>query len=119
MSEEPKVMDSSEWSLLFPLSVLWGGAFFFVGIADKELPPLTVVFARVVLATLFLLPLFWYRPQAAKFGERMDAVCCDGTTEQRSALLFSICGSNLHYGWSYIDRQRDDASIYRHCDGRL
>lgn len=61
MSEEPKVMDSSEWSLLILLSVLWGGAFFFVGIAVKELPPLTVVFARVVLATLFLLALFWYR----------------------------------------------------------
>jgi drug/metabolite transporter (DMT)-like permease len=60
MTEEPKVMDGPEWSLMILLSVLWGGAFFFVGVAVKELPPLTVVLARVVLATMFLLPLFWF-----------------------------------------------------------
>ncbi|MGI8526784.1 MAG: hypothetical protein ACR2K5_11540 [Pseudolabrys sp.] len=32
--------------LLLLLSVLWGGAFFFTGVALRELPPLTVVLAR-------------------------------------------------------------------------
>lgn len=59
MSSEPKTMDGREWSLLILLSVLWGGAFFFVGVAVRELPPLTVVLARVGLAALFLLPLFF------------------------------------------------------------
>ena len=60
MSEEPKSMGSTEWGLLVLLSVLWGGAFFFAGVALKELPPLTIVFARVTLAALILLPIFWF-----------------------------------------------------------
>jgi len=58
--ESPKTMDGQDWSLLILLSILWGGAYFFSGVAVKELPPLTVVFARVFLAALTLLPLFWY-----------------------------------------------------------
>ena len=42
------------------LSMLWGGAFFFAGVALKELQPLIVVFVRVSLAALLLLPLFWF-----------------------------------------------------------
>ncbi|MEX3009361.1 DMT family transporter [Hoeflea sp. TYP-13] len=53
-------MDTQDWSLLILLSVLWGGAYFFAGVAVKELPPLTVVLARVLLAAVALLPLFWY-----------------------------------------------------------
>jgi len=55
-----KIMDSQDWGLLIMLSVLWGGAFFFAGVAVKELPPLTVVLVRVSLAAITLLPLFWY-----------------------------------------------------------
>ncbi len=58
--EAPKTMDGQDWSLLILLSVLWGGAYFFAGVAVKELPPLTVVLARVFLAAAALLPLFWY-----------------------------------------------------------
>ena len=52
-------MDTTEWGLLVLLSVLWGGAFFFAGVALKEVPPLVVVFVRVTLAALLLLPLLW------------------------------------------------------------
>lgn len=48
-------MSGFEWSLLLALSVLWGGSFFFVGIAVKELPPLTIVVCRVALASIALL----------------------------------------------------------------
>lgn len=58
--QAPKTMDGQDWSLLILLSILWGGAYFFAGVAVKELPPLTVVLARVFLAALTLLPLFWY-----------------------------------------------------------
>lgn len=58
--EAPKTMDGQDWGLLILLSVLWGGAYFFAGVAVKELPPLTVVLARVFLAAVALLPLFWY-----------------------------------------------------------
>ena len=48
-------MTAAEWALLVGLSVLWGGSFLFVGIAVAELPPLTIVVARVALAAAALL----------------------------------------------------------------
>jgi drug/metabolite transporter (DMT)-like permease len=50
-------IDARDGSLLAVLSVLWGGSFFFNGLALKELPPLTLVLLRVALGALFLLPL--------------------------------------------------------------
>lgn len=50
-------IDPRDWLLLGLLSILWGGSFFFNGVVLKELPPLTVVFLRVVLAAVILLPL--------------------------------------------------------------
>jgi len=47
-------MSAVEWGLLLLLSVLWGGSFFFNGVAIRELPVFTVVVARVALAALFL-----------------------------------------------------------------
>jgi drug/metabolite transporter (DMT)-like permease len=59
MANVAKTLDARDWSLLVLLSVLWGGAFFFAGVAVREMPPLTVVFVRVSLAAAALLPLFW------------------------------------------------------------
>ena len=50
-----KTMTPLEWGLLLLLSLFWGGSFFFVGAAVKELPPLTIVALRVSLAALILL----------------------------------------------------------------
>ena len=47
-------MGRREWIMLLILSVLWGGSFFFVGVAVKELPPLTIVTLRVLFAALIL-----------------------------------------------------------------
>jgi len=52
-------IDSRDWLLLGLLSILWGGSFVFNGVILRELPPLTVVFLRVALASVFLLPLLW------------------------------------------------------------
>ncbi|MEK9280253.1 DMT family transporter [Bradyrhizobium sp. ISRA442] len=50
-------IDARDWSLLCVLSVLWGGSFFFNGAALRELPALTLVFLRVALGAIILLPL--------------------------------------------------------------
>jgi drug/metabolite transporter (DMT)-like permease len=47
-------MTAREWGLLTILSLLWGGSFLFVGVAVKELPPLTLVALRVGLAAAIL-----------------------------------------------------------------
>ena len=52
-------MDQRDWALLALLSILWGGSFFFTGIAVRELPPLTIVLARVGIAAVLLLPVLW------------------------------------------------------------
>ena len=52
-------MSALELGLLVILSVLWGGSFFFVGIAVKDLPPFTIVVARVAIAALALHGLLW------------------------------------------------------------
>lgn len=47
-------MSGADWLRLILLSVLWGGSFFFVGVAVPALPPFTIVLARVGLAALVL-----------------------------------------------------------------
>ena len=48
------VMTLKDWGMLLSLSMLWGGSFFFVGVAVSELPPLTIVTLRVGIAALIL-----------------------------------------------------------------
>ena len=49
-----KTMTPLEWGMLLVLALVWGGSFFFVGVAVKQLPPLTIVALRVALAALIL-----------------------------------------------------------------
>ena len=58
--------------------MLWGGSFFFNGVALKELPPLTLVFLRVVLAALILLPVRAYRAFPAIADAGRDHMAGDG-----------------------------------------
>ncbi len=53
-------MNLANWGLLVLLSILWGSAFFFVGVAITELPPLTIVLVRVGLAGVMLLPVILF-----------------------------------------------------------
>jgi drug/metabolite transporter (DMT)-like permease len=69
MSPNDNRIDARDWSLLAVLSVLWGGSFFFNGAALRELPPLTLVFLRVVLGAAILLPLL--RMQGISFPRGM------------------------------------------------
>jgi drug/metabolite transporter (DMT)-like permease len=57
MTQAPiqKTMAASDWALLAILSVVWGGSFLFIGVAVRELPPLTIVAIRVATAALALL----------------------------------------------------------------
>ena len=47
-------MSPLDWLLLLALSILWGGSFFFVGVAVKALPPFTIVLLRVATAAIAL-----------------------------------------------------------------
>jgi drug/metabolite transporter (DMT)-like permease len=54
MAAPQRAMTAREWGLLALLSLLWGGSFFLIGVAIKELPPLTRVTRRVGLAAALL-----------------------------------------------------------------
>ena len=49
-----QTMSAKDWTMLLLLSCLWGGSFFFIGVAVTELPPLTIVTLRVGLAAIIL-----------------------------------------------------------------
>jgi drug/metabolite transporter (DMT)-like permease len=44
------VMDKSDWAILVTLALIWGGAFFFIGVAVRHVPPLTYVWLRLTIA---------------------------------------------------------------------
>lgn len=54
MTTANRAMTSGEWGLLLGLSLLWGGSFFFVAVALRDLPPFTLVLLRVSLAAVAL-----------------------------------------------------------------
>lgn len=60
MQSTVKSMSPYEWLLLTILSILWGGSFFFVGVAVEALPPLTIVTLRVFLAAIALLAVVYF-----------------------------------------------------------
>lgn len=47
-------MNLGQWMMLFVLSILWGGSFFFIELIIAELAPLMIVFLRVSLAAIAL-----------------------------------------------------------------
>ena len=54
-------MRAADWARLLLLSLFWGGSFFFIRVAVVEVPPFTLVLARVAIAASVLwclLPLF-------------------------------------------------------------
>jgi drug/metabolite transporter (DMT)-like permease len=60
MQSTIKSMSPYEWLLLIVLSILWGGSFFFVGVAVEALPPLTIVTLRVFLAAIALMAVVYF-----------------------------------------------------------
>src|SRR5262245_1625421 len=49
-------MRTTDCLLLVVLSVLWGATFFFIAVANPQVPPFTLVLARVGIAALALVP---------------------------------------------------------------
>src|SRR5262245_58454162 len=56
-SSRGSTMRAADWLLLVLLSVLWGATFFFIAVANPEVPPFTLVLGRVGLAALALVPM--------------------------------------------------------------
>lgn len=55
------VMNRSDWGILLALAVIWGGAFVFISVAVREVPPITYVWLRLGIATAALWLFLWWR----------------------------------------------------------
>jgi drug/metabolite transporter (DMT)-like permease len=45
-------MNRADWLILGILALIWGGAFFFIGVAVRHVPPLTYVWMRLTIAAV-------------------------------------------------------------------
>ena len=95
---ERQIRPAREFALLALLALLWGSSYFFLKIAVAEIPPVTLVAARVSIAAAFLLAELRLR------GERLPA---DPGTWKRLFLLAmlnsTIAWTVLAWGQQHID----------------
>ena len=89
-------IDSQSWAMLGLLSLIWGGSFMFVGIAVKELPALLIVFARVGLAALILIPVH-LMVQGRLPRDAKTWVACGGMSILNNVLPFTAISWGQHY----------------------
>src|ERR1700727_2093633 len=104
MAVAQRAMTVREWGLLALLSLLWGGSFFFIAVAVKELPPLTLAALRVGLAALILracVPLTAAKPPTSREALRALALLGLGN----NALPFTLIA------WGQTHLQAGLASI--------
>jgi drug/metabolite transporter (DMT)-like permease len=76
------------WTAFVALGIIWGLPYFFIKIAVQEVPPFTLAFCRVALATLILLPIAWRRGALRSLGTRRPAIVAFGVVE--FAIPFSL-----------------------------
>jgi drug/metabolite transporter (DMT)-like permease len=55
------VMNGADWAILLALALIWGGAFYFISVAVREVPPITYVWLRISFAALALWLYIWWR----------------------------------------------------------
>jgi drug/metabolite transporter (DMT)-like permease len=60
------VMNGRDWATLIALALIWGGAFFFIGVAVHQVAPLTYVWARLTIAAAAMWLFLWWRGQSAE-----------------------------------------------------
>lgn len=98
VSPMPLSMTRLEWGLLFLLSFLWGGSFFFIELALRDLPLFTIGFARLFFATLGLYAVMAFMGLSLP-KSRSGWLACFFLGFVNNALPFSL----LIWGQKHID----------------
>ena len=94
-TDDQKIATRS-WIMLGLLSLIWGGSFFFVGVAVQDLPALLIVFARVGLAALILVPIHLIT-QGPLPRDLKTWVACGGMAVLNNILPFTAISWGQHY----------------------
>jgi drug/metabolite transporter (DMT)-like permease len=84
------------WGLLFALSVVWGGSFFFAAVALTGFPPFTIVLGRVAIASVALF--FACRAAGLALPRGREAwMACAGMGLLNNALPFTFITVGQQY----------------------
>ena len=108
-------MNRSDWLILLALAVIWGGAFFFIGVAVRHVPPLTYVWLRLTIAAAAM----WVYPHAsaaATLGLPRAGLGLDRApraAQQCVALHLVRLGPDAYRQRPRLDPQRDHADLGR------
>ncbi len=91
-----RVMGPTEWGLVALQAIFWGSTFFFIAIARKSMPPLTLSAIRLLPAAMLLFAV------TGAMGLRLPATW----PEWRRLLVFSALNNALPF-WLIIEAQRE------------
>jgi len=97
-------MNRNDWLILGILAVIWGGAFFFIGVAVRHVPPLTYVWLRLTIAAAAMWGYLYFKGE--KLGLPAGA--------WRSILLLALLNNALPFtlfGWGQTHIASGLASI--------
>src|SRR3982751_795663 len=98
------VMNRSDWLILGILALIWGGAFFFIGVAVRHVQPLTYVWLRLSIAALGMWAFLWFKGQKLGLPPKVWG----------SILLLALLNNSIPFvlfGWSQTHIASGLASI--------
>src|SRR3954449_4090017 len=97
-------MNGRDWAILGTLALIWGGAFFFIGVAVRHVPPLTYVWLRLTIAAAAMWAYVYFR------GEKLGLPA----SAWGSILLLALLNNALPFtlfGWGQTHIASGLASI--------
>ena len=97
-------MNRNDWLILGLLAVIWGGAFFFIGVAVRHVPPLTYVSLRLTIAAAAMWTYVYFN------GEKLGLPRSTWASMLVLALLNNAVPFTL-FGWSQTHIASGLASI--------
>ena len=98
------VMNQSDWAILAALALIWGGAFFLIGVAVRHVPPFSYVLMRLTLAAAAMWAILaWRRESLALPREAWGAIVLLALLN--NALPFTL------FGWAQTHIASGLASI--------
>src|SRR6476619_518770 len=97
-------MNGRDWAILGVLALIWGGAFFLIGVAVRHVPPFTYVLLRLSIAAAAMWAMLWWRGETLKLPREA----------WRAILLLALLNNALPFtlfGWAQTHIASGIASI--------
>ena len=88
-----------DWSLIIAIGIAWGSSFLFIKISAPEVGPITLVFSRLLIASLILSPFFITKEHLSNIKEDfLSILFLAGINASIPFYLFSRAAIDLNAG---------------------